>query len=146
MTRKWKILCLILLAANITTLHLLLRARIELSGTEERLIDEDAARGMREASEDFASSRLRVYEIQTHPYPATGQPIGVPKIFTGRKDGPFEIWTWPRYRQHKRERFSLETDSEFVSAYNGRMRFLHHIQLLRQRHQQTGGHTNTANQ
>jgi hypothetical protein len=43
--------------------------------------------------------------------------------FTGRKDGQFEIWTWPHYTNSS-WMVASDADREFVGAFNQRMREL----------------------
>jgi hypothetical protein len=43
--------------------------------------------------------------------------------FTGRKNGPFEIWTWTHYT-HFSWVVANDTDREFVTAFNQRMKQL----------------------
>jgi hypothetical protein len=69
--------------------------------------------GALQADSDFQIGILRLYELSSSA-----------KIEdTKRKDGPFEIWTWPNLPEfgHAGE----FTAQRFVEMYNEKMRFMH---------------------
>jgi hypothetical protein len=123
---KWKVLCATLVVANVITLRLLFDTQAALADSEDWLVDYKFSQAMRDAGADFLAGRFRVYEIETHEYPPVGQPLHELKpTFTGRKDGPMEVWTRPRVREDDREKFWFRLASTYVSTYNARMRILY---------------------
>ena len=123
--KGWKVTCAALVIVNVVTLHFLFDTRDALSDSDDWLADYKFSEAMRDAGADFTAGRLRVYEIETQDCPAVGQPLyKLKSTFTGRKDGPVEIWTYPRFRQDPREDFRLRLASEYVSTYNQRMRLV----------------------
>ncbi len=64
----------------------------------------------------FQEGHLRLLELSSNP-----------KLeFSGRKDGPFEIWTWKQY-PNPNWLLADPADPEFVTAFNLRMRQLAEI-------------------
>jgi hypothetical protein len=123
---KWKVLCGALVVANAITLRLLFDTQAALADSEDSLANHKFSEAMRDAGADFLAGRFRVYEIETHEYPAAGRPLSQLKpTFTGRRDGPFEVWTHPRFRQDHRENLWFRLASTYVSTYNDRMRILY---------------------
>ena len=125
-SRTWKAVCAVLIIVNAIALYLLFDTRTVLSDSEDSLADYRFSQAMLDAGGDFRAGKLRVYEIETHEYPAVGQPLYELKpTFTGRYEGSLEIWTYPRFRQDHREKFWLRLASVYVNTYNERMKILY---------------------
>jgi hypothetical protein len=128
-----------LVALNVSTLLLFAISMSKLTDARDELISATQGPAMREAEMDIRAGRLRQYEVQTFRLTASAvSPLQ--STFTGRTNGPFEIWSRPRYEQSEDERFRLKSDSQFVAFYNGRMAFLYGIS---QRHGATWDRTNS---
>ncbi|HXE55399.1 MAG TPA: hypothetical protein VN541_20410 [Tepidisphaeraceae bacterium] len=68
--------------------------------------------GSMQAHADYCNGVLREYELSA----------GGHSDFTGRRDGPFQIWRWTYYPDLGRNnRFANQA---FVQAYNSRMKFM----------------------
>jgi hypothetical protein len=123
--RKWKLLCLVLLLANVVMFRLWFSARLDYSEAAEILANKSSERGLLDAERDFRAGTVRVYALETREHPRLPlQTTPLQASFIGRKDGPFEIWSWPRYRSDRSERLDLLRDSAYVDTYNARMRIL----------------------
>jgi hypothetical protein len=129
--KGWKVTCAVFVILNVVTLRLLLDARKEFSGPFESLAAYKFSEAIRDATADFAAGRLRIYELATSDAPRAGEPLReLQPVFTGRKDGPIEIWTRPRFREDRQEEFMLRLASEYVTTYNARMRILYQRQIV----------------
>lgn len=113
-----------LIVLNVSTLLLLEVFRSKLEDARQELLSARQGPAMREAEADFRVGRLRQYEVQTFPS-APGRLPPLERTFTGRSNGPFEVWSRPRYVRSEDEAFRLKLEVEFVSMYNGRMAFLY---------------------
>lgn len=123
--RRWKLLCLVLLVANAVTIRLWFGAQWDYAEAAEIVANKDFERGLLDAERDFHAGIVRVYMLETHERPKLPlQATSLLRGFTGRKDGPFEIWSWPRYRLDRGERLDLMRDSMYVDTYNARMKVL----------------------
>jgi hypothetical protein len=69
--------------------------------------------GSHSAAEDFHRGRLRLLELDAH--------AGAKTRPTGKRDGPFEIWTWSHAELSS---FGGKAAETFVCCYNERMREL----------------------
>ena len=65
------------------------------------------------AIHDYRTGQLRIFVLK---------PDGREE-FTGRKDGPYELWTWPTHPTLGRT--STMADEAYVNRYNLRMRSMH---------------------
>lgn len=66
-----------------------------------------------QAYADFANGVLRQYELVPDENRAK---------FTGRHDGPFEVWTWPYFPSLGRG--DIYATQRFVEIYNLKMRYM----------------------
>ena len=116
----------LLIVLNVSTLLLLEVFRSKLEDVRQELINARQGPAMREAEGDFKAGRLRQFEVRTfRPAASAVTPPRLQSTFTGRTNGPFEIWSRPRCVSGEDEAFRLKSDMEFVSMYNGRMAFLY---------------------
>ena len=112
-----KVALLVLLLLNLFLSILLSRALWrEKCGWRAQIYGMASYAGSLQAKADYHAGNLRLYKIAVE---------GDIK-FTGRTDGPFEIWTWPTHPVlGEPEKYSSET---YVDFYNKRMRSLQEVQ------------------
>jgi hypothetical protein len=116
--RLWKFLCLLLFISNVITLTWLIQTNLDFSEAAYFATEPNRITARGDADKDFDAGILRVYRLET------GQP-GLGRS-TGRKDGPFEIWTrYVSWRESKRVDLLLAT--AYVETYNARMHFLQNV-------------------
>ena len=109
----------VLIATNLLSVAILLKTQ----RTEE--LWRDQMRGMAgyaaalQALSDFENGKLRIFELARIDLAEGGQLFA----FTGRRDGPFEIWT-RGYLQFLSppDRYANE---QFIKTYNSKMRYMH---------------------
>lgn len=109
----------VLIATNLLCVALLLKAR----RTEQIWRDQVSVwaghAAALEALSDFENGRLRVFELARIDLAKGGQQ----SAFTGRRDGPFEIWTRAYFAYlGPPDRYANE---QFITAYNDKMRYMH---------------------
>jgi hypothetical protein len=114
-----------LIALNVSTLLLVEVFKSKLEDAREWLIDERIGQALQQADADFKSGRIRQYEFHTIVSPADSSASGSQRTFSGRTNGPFEIWSVRRYAKDEDESFWLNYDSKSVDFYNARMAALY---------------------
>ena len=125
MLRAKNILLVVLVAANVLTAQLLLSSRSKLADARDELVNAKTGWAMTRAEQDFKLGILRHYEVQTFSGKSPLPPLDFKP--TGRTNGPFQVWFWPRYTDENDERFRLRLASESVHFYNDRMTVLYQI-------------------
>lgn len=138
MTRKWKIITFSLCLTNLAMLQWVIRIGEESFHAEQWLSDYKWGEGLREAEKDFGAGKLRVYSMEVVPFPSVGQPIAIlTNYFTGRTNGPFEVWAWRRNQPE--DNLTLRVWQAELNGYNGRM-----TNLLRKQIQQAATNSHPA--
>ena len=101
--RKPRILTAILLATNFVTLGGLAWYARQNWGLHQQVLGIAAYAGEIQAIDDLRSGKIRVYEVATNAAVA----------FTGKKEGQYEIWSWPSMTAQGRPH---EYSKQFVVA------------------------------
>jgi len=109
---KWKgiIIVIILLMSNLATLGILMYTvkQSQRHKDEMVLMAKYAAAG--QVLDDLEHDLLRLYELREE-----GE-----REFTGRKEGPFEIWYYPYYPILSKP--AKESTEAFIQMYNSKMK------------------------
>ena len=109
---KWLVV-VVLLLTNIMTASLLVRWWWTDRLWEQEMYGMAAYAATMQADAHFRHGSLRLYELAPEQR----------SEFTGRHDGPYELWRWGFYPSLGRpNRFAAE---RFVEMYNRRMRYMH---------------------
>ena len=114
---KYKVLTIVLLVANLVTAGMLIHARWQNHQWEDRMYGMAGYASALQCSADFRAGRFRVFEVTER---------GDLK-YTGKKDGPFEVWTRPYYPILGHP--SRFTEDSFAKSYNDLARYKYRTML-----------------
>lgn len=115
MTRKWKILCLVLLVANLAMAYWLFVTKLYLDASASVAAFQKIKLAECSAEIDFRKDLLRIFEIKPIPPESLGT-NSYGKSFTGQKEGPFELWQITVNATEGKD--YLRRQSEYYNAYN----------------------------
>lgn len=110
--RRRLLLVIVLLLTNVTTAALLARSWWVDWMAQNELYGFATYAGAMQAHADYANGVHRQYELVADTRSG----------FTGRHDGPFEVWRWTYYPDLGQSH--LRANQAFVEMYNTKMRFM----------------------